>query len=72
MPSAMPRVGYLFYTPRFPSQRWLAVSLMNSPKMALDYAKEHQLKVDVVCPVVFHYLTKHPESKPLVGVRGYR
>ena len=41
-------------------------------KKALDYAKEHQLKVDVVCPVVFHYVTRHPEYKPLLGIRGYR
>jgi hypothetical protein len=40
--------------------------------MALEYAKAHQLKVDVVCPIVFHFLTKHPEYKPLVGIRGYR
>lgn len=41
-------------------------------QMGLDYAKEHQLKVDVVCPIVFHYLNKHPELKTLVGIRGYR
>lgn len=41
-------------------------------KKALDYAKDHQLKVDVVCPVVFHYVNKHPEYKPLLGIRGYR
>ena len=41
-------------------------------EMALDYAKEHRLKVDVVCPIVFHFITKHPEYKPLVGIRGYR
>jgi predicted GNAT family acetyltransferase len=39
---------------------------------ALDYAKDHHLKVEVICPVVFHFLTKHPEYKPLVGIRGYR
>jgi uncharacterized protein len=41
-------------------------------QLALEYAKAHQLKVDVVCPIVFHFLTKHPEYKPLVGIRGYR
>lgn len=41
-------------------------------KMALEYAKEHQLKVDVVCPVVFHFTTNHPEYKSLLGIRGYR
>jgi len=41
-------------------------------KAALEYAKDHHLKVDVVCPVVFHYVNKHPEYKPLLGIRGYR
>ena len=41
-------------------------------QMGLDYAKDHELKVDVVCPIVFHYLNKHPEYKALVGIRGYR
>ena len=41
-------------------------------RMALEYAREHQLKVDVVCPIVFHFTTKHPEYKPLMGIRGYR
>ena len=40
-------------------------------RMGLEYAKEHRLKVDVVCPVVFHFTTKHPEYKPLLGIRGY-
>jgi uncharacterized protein len=41
-------------------------------RMALEYAREHQLRVDVVCPIVFHYTTKHPEYRPLMGIRGYR
>ena len=41
-------------------------------RMGLEYAKEHRLKVDVVCPVVFHFTRKHPEYKPLVGIRGYK
>ena len=41
-------------------------------QMGLDYAKNHELKVDVVCPIVFHFLNKHPEYKALVGIRGYR
>ena len=40
--------------------------------MGLEYAKAHQLKVDVVCPIVFHFLTKNPAYKSLVGIRGYR
>jgi predicted GNAT family acetyltransferase len=39
---------------------------------ALEYAKAHKLKVDVICPIVFHFLSKHPEYKSLVGIRGYR
>jgi uncharacterized protein len=41
-------------------------------RMALEYARDHQLKVDVICPVVFHFVNKHPEYKPLLGIRGYR
>lgn len=41
-------------------------------KMALEYAKSHHLMVDVVCPVVFHFISTHSEYKPLVGIRGYR
>jgi hypothetical protein len=40
--------------------------------MAFEAAKEKGLKVEVVCPVVIHFLTKHPEYKYLVGIRGYR
>jgi hypothetical protein len=40
--------------------------------MALEYAKTNHLKVDVVCPVVFHFVSKHPEYRPLIGIRGYR
>jgi uncharacterized protein len=40
--------------------------------MGLEYAKAHEMKVDVVCPIVFHFLSKHPEYKSLIGIRGYR
>lgn len=33
----------------------------------LEYARDHQLKVDVVCPLVAGYLAKNPEFKGLVG-----
>ena len=33
---------------------------------ALDYAREHHLKVDVTCPFVAGYLKKHPEYSDLV------
>ena len=35
-------------------------------KTALDYAREHHLKVDVVCPFVAGYLETHPEYSDLV------
>jgi hypothetical protein len=61
----------LLYTSVPPSLRGRGIA-NELAHMALEYAKAHQLKVDVVCPVVFHYLSKHPEYKPLVGIRGYR
>jgi len=36
-------------------------------KTALEYARDHQLKVDVVCPLVANFLSKNPEFQPLVG-----
>ena len=33
----------------------------------LEYARDHQLKVDVVCPLVAGYVAKNPEFKRLVG-----
>ena len=35
-------------------------------KTALDWAVEHQMKVDVVCPFVAEYLHKHPEYSHLL------
>jgi hypothetical protein len=36
-------------------------------RTALEYAREHTLKVDVICPVVAAYIHKNPEFKELVG-----
>jgi uncharacterized protein len=36
-------------------------------KTGLEYARDNQLKVDVVCPLVANYISKHPEFLPLVG-----
>jgi uncharacterized protein len=41
-------------------------------QIGLEYAKTHELKVDIVCPIVFHFLTKNPEYRSLVGIRGYQ
>ena len=38
-------------------------------QIAFEYARKNNLKVEVICPVVFHFVNKHPEYKPLVGVR---
>lgn len=35
-------------------------------QMAFEYAKDNDLKVEVICPVVYHFLNRHPEHKPLV------
>jgi uncharacterized protein len=36
-------------------------------KTALEYAREHKLKVDVICPLVAGYIAKTPEFQSLVG-----
>jgi predicted GNAT family acetyltransferase len=36
----------------------------------LEYARENNLRVDVVCPLVANYLSKHPEFQGLVGEKG--
>jgi predicted GNAT family acetyltransferase len=33
---------------------------------ALDWARKHKLKVDVICPYVAAYLKKHPEYSDLI------
>jgi len=35
-------------------------------KTALDYARENKLKVDVICPLVQGYMSKHPEYADLM------
>ena len=40
----------------------LAASLAET---ALKYAREHNLKVDIICPTVRQYVTKHPEYSDL-------
>ena len=34
---------------------------------AFEYAREHNLKVDVICPLANDYVQKHPEYKDLIG-----
>lgn len=33
---------------------------------ALDWARENRVKVDVICPVVAHHMSKHPEYSDLL------
>jgi len=33
---------------------------------ALEYAREHGLKIDVICPVVAEYIGRHPEYAEMV------
>ncbi len=36
-------------------------------KTALEYARDNNLKVDVICPSVANFLSKNPEFQTLVG-----
>ena len=36
-------------------------------KTALDYARDNNLKVDVVCPSALNFIAKNPEYKELLG-----
>jgi len=44
--------------------RGLAATLAQT---ALEYARDEKLKVDVICPLVASYITKHPEFNDLIG-----
>jgi uncharacterized protein len=35
-------------------------------KTGLDWAREHHMKIDVVCPFVAAFLEKHPEYSDLI------
>lgn len=39
---------------------------------AFEYAKQHQLRVDVICPLAAAFLSKHPEYNPSVGKKADR
>jgi predicted GNAT family acetyltransferase len=43
--------------------RGLALELVTT---AFQYAKDHNLRVDVLCPVAKHILETHPEFQPLL------
>ncbi|HEY1810172.1 MAG TPA: GNAT family N-acetyltransferase [Acidobacteriaceae bacterium] len=44
--------------------RGLAVELVTT---AFQYARDHSLKVDILCPIAQHILATHPEFQPLVS-----
>jgi predicted GNAT family acetyltransferase len=33
---------------------------------AFQYARDHNLKIDVICPIVRQYIDKHPEYSDLI------
>jgi len=37
-------------------------------RMAFEYAAGNHLRVEVICPVAYHFLTKYPDYKYLVRV----
>lgn len=44
--------------------RGLATELARA---AFEHARTNRLRVDVVCPSALHFLSQHPEYRPLVG-----
>lgn len=36
---------------------------------AFDYAREHKLRIDLICPYAQHVVATHPEFQALVGHR---
>ena len=47
-------------------RRGLAEELVST---ALQYAKDNNLKVDLICPIAFHIVQTHPEFQALVSTR---
>jgi hypothetical protein len=39
---------------------------------AFEYAKQHRLRVDVICPLAAKFLSKHPEYSSSVGKKADR
>jgi uncharacterized protein len=56
----------LWHTEVAASQRGqgLALELVTT---AFQYARDHALRVDVICPVAHHIVATHPEFQALVG-----
>jgi uncharacterized protein len=58
----------LWHTEVAESQRGKGIAL-ELVTTAFQYAQDHSLKVDVMCPVAKHILETHPEFQPLVHAR---
>jgi predicted GNAT family acetyltransferase len=39
----------------------------NLARTAFEYARDHSLKVDVICPTVANFVSKNPEFRKLIG-----
>lgn len=55
----------LVHTAVPPESRGLGLASELS-QSALDWARENNVKVDVICPVVLGYIEKHPEYRDLI------
>jgi predicted GNAT family acetyltransferase len=63
--SVSPGVLELIHTevPRELRRTGLATQLAET---AFQYAREHNLKVDIICPIARQYIDKHPEYSDLI------
>ena len=55
----------LWHTEVAESQRGRGIAL-ELVTTAFQYAKDHSLRVDVMCPLAQHILATHPEFQPLL------
>jgi predicted GNAT family acetyltransferase len=55
----------LWHTEVAESQRGKGIAL-ELVTTAFQYAKDHSLRVDVLCPVAHHIVETHPEFQPLL------
>jgi predicted GNAT family acetyltransferase len=58
----------LWHTEVPPSLRGRGIA-QTLARTALEYARDENLKVDVICPIVTAYLQKNPEFSDLVSKR---
>jgi uncharacterized protein len=56
----------LLHTEVPPALRGRGIAAMLA-RTGLEYAREHNLKVDIICPLVAAFIAKNPEFQPLVG-----